>query len=77
MPTGAETCTFRTMLASKGAVYATTRAAGEQNHYHRGCDCKIASSFDGDDLVGATAPTSGAARLALRGYSEVEEKALD
>ena len=51
VPTGAETCTFCTMLASRGAVYATPRNAGEQNHYHRGCDCKIVPSFDGDDLV--------------------------
>ena len=50
VPTGAETCTFCTMLASRGAVYATARNAGEQNHYHRGCDCKIVPSF-GDDAV--------------------------
>lgn len=51
VPTGAETCTFCTMLASRGAVYATAKTAGEQNHFHRGCDCKIVPSFGDGDLV--------------------------
>ena len=46
--TGAETCAFCYMLASRGAVYHTRRTAGEQSHYHRGCDCKIVPGFEDD-----------------------------
>lgn len=44
--TGAETCSFCYMLSSRGAVYYSRHSAGEQNHYHRGCDCKIVPGFD-------------------------------
>ena len=46
--TGAETCAFCYMLASRGAVYHTRKTAGEQSHYHRGCDCKIVPGFEDD-----------------------------
>ena len=48
VPTGTETCTFCLMLASRGAVYRTRKTAGEWRHFHRGCDCKVAPSFEGD-----------------------------
>lgn len=48
IPTGFETCTFCLMLASRGAVYHTRKSAGEFKHFHRGCDCKVAPSFDPD-----------------------------
>ena len=48
VPTGAETCTFCLMLASRGAVYHTRKTAGEWRHFHRGCDCKVVPSFEGD-----------------------------
>lgn len=44
--TGAETCAFCYMLASRGAAYWTRKTAGEQNHYHRRCDCKIVPGFE-------------------------------
>lgn len=47
VPTGAETCGFCIMLASRGFVYSTAKAAGELNHYHRSCDCKVVAGFDG------------------------------
>ena len=48
VPTGFETCTFCLMLASRGAVYHTRKTAGEWKHFHRGCDCKVVPSFEGD-----------------------------
>ena len=48
VPTGFETCTFCLMLASRGAVYHTRKAAGEFKHFHRRCDCKIVPGFEDD-----------------------------
>lgn len=48
VPTGFETCTFCLMLASRGAVYHSRKTAGEWGHFHRGCDCKVVPSFEGD-----------------------------
>lgn len=49
--TGSETCAFCYMLASRGAVYHTREKAGEQNHYHRRCDCKIVPGFEDDKFA--------------------------
>ena len=48
VPTGAETCTFCLMLASRGAVYHTRKTAGEFRHFHRKCDCKVVMGFEDD-----------------------------
>lgn len=48
VPTGAETCTFCLMLASRGAVYHTRKRAGEFRHFHRRCDCKVVPGFEDD-----------------------------
>lgn len=48
VPTGFETCTFCLMLASRGAVYHSRKTAGEWGRFHRGCDCKVVPSFEGD-----------------------------
>ena len=48
VPTGAETCAFCIMLASRGAVYHSRKTAGEWRHFHRNCDCKVVPSFDPD-----------------------------
>ena len=48
VPTGTETCTFCLMLASRGAVYHSRKTAGEWGRFHRGCDCKVVPSFEGD-----------------------------
>ena len=48
MPTGFETYTFCLMIVSRGAVYHTRKSAGEWKHFHRGCDCKVASSCVGN-----------------------------
>ena len=48
VPTGSETCTFCVMLASRGAVYESRKTAGEYDHYHRRCDCKVVPGFEDD-----------------------------
>lgn len=52
VPTGAETCEFCTMLASRGFVYATGRSAGALEHYHPGCDCRVVPGFPGSEVEG-------------------------
>lgn len=51
VPSGGETCRFCIMLASRGFVYRTEEAAGEGNHYHANCDCRIVPGFDGETFV--------------------------
>lgn len=46
VPSGAETCTFCLMLASRGAVYHSRKTAGEFKHFHRNCDCKVVPGFE-------------------------------
>lgn len=50
VPTGAETCTFCMMLASRGARYHDRRTAGEFSHFHRRCDCKVVPGFADDPM---------------------------
>lgn len=52
VPTGAETCTFCLMLASRGFVYHTEDAAGAVDHYHAHCDCRVIPGWDGMDVDG-------------------------
>ena len=52
VPTGAETCTFCRMLASRGFVYKSDKSAGKFSHFHRGCDCRIVASTDSEGLEG-------------------------
>ena len=53
VPTGAETCTYCMMLASRGFVYRSAESAGHADH--RGCNCMIVpgrymlSEIDGID----------------------------
>lgn len=49
--TGRETCTFCIMLAGRGAVYHTRESAGEFNHFHRHCDCKVVPGFEDDPMA--------------------------
>ena len=48
IPSGLETCTWCMMLASRGAVYYTRATAGEWNHWHRHCACKVVPGFEAD-----------------------------
>ena len=49
--TGVETCSFCLMLASRGAVYCTRQTAGEFNHFHLHCDCKVVPGFEDDPMA--------------------------
>lgn len=50
VPTGATTCGFCLMLASRGPVYRSAETAGRATHYHDRCDCVPTQIWDGDDL---------------------------
>ena len=52
VPTGAETCQFCIMLASRGFVYHTEKAAGALDHWHANCDCRVVPGFDGMEVDG-------------------------
>ena len=82
VPTGIETCTFCLMLASRGAVYHTRKTAGEWRHFHRGCDCKVEPSFEGDsdaEVVQGVKPRELYERIVLMerqtGFSFADSKA--
>lgn len=40
VPTGAETCAWCRMMASRGAVYLSRKSAGGENNWHNDCDCQ-------------------------------------
>lgn len=48
VPTGAKTCAWCTMLASRGFVYLTSRTAQEPDHYHDGCNCQAVAEWEAD-----------------------------
>lgn len=52
IPSGGETCDFCIMLASRGFVYRSAASAGELNHYHANCRCRIVPGFDGAEVEG-------------------------
>lgn len=45
VPMGGETCSFCAMLASRGFDFKTAKSAGDGNHYHKGCRCKVIPGF--------------------------------
>lgn len=45
VPRGARTCAFCLVMASKGFVYTTAKAAGKLRKYHDDCDCQIVPGF--------------------------------
>lgn len=49
VPTGAETCTYCLMLASRGFAYTSEQSAGHADH--RGCDCLIVPGLAGSTTV--------------------------
>lgn len=77
VPSGAETCVFCLMLASRGAVYVSeVSAGGDWNHYHSHCDCRIVPVY------GASVEIEGFDSAALfQRYTKcrntVEQYALD
>ena len=53
VPTGAETCTFCLMLASRGWVYKSEELA---SHAHANCDCRIVPGFQGKTKIAGYDP---------------------
>ena len=51
VPTGAETCDFCLMLASRGFVYRSESTAAI-DHTHSRCDCRAVPGWDGDEVEG-------------------------
>ena len=51
VPTGAETCDFCLMLASRGFVYHSTSSAAV-DHTHDSCDCRVIQGYPGDEVEG-------------------------
>jgi hypothetical protein len=52
VPTGAKTCAFCLVQASRDAVYATARSAGSKEHgneFHGDCDCEIVRISSDED----------------------------
>lgn len=50
VPVGSRTCVFCRMLASRGAVYSSKKAAGYgMNKYHSNCDCKAVPVWSESD----------------------------
>lgn len=48
VPSGAVTCAFCSMLASRGFEYASAETAGALRKYHSDCDCEIVPEWDSD-----------------------------
>lgn len=46
VPTGAKTCAWCAMLASRGFVYHSEVTAGMKDHWHDDCDCQAVVEFD-------------------------------
>lgn len=56
VPSGSKTCEFCLMLASRGAVYANAKQAGETKRFHGHCDCQIIPMWDGDEYPAGYSP---------------------
>lgn len=46
VPTGAKTCAWCTLLASRGFVYLNRQTAGINDHYHDDCNCQAVAEWD-------------------------------
>lgn len=69
---GRNTCPFCLMLAGRGAVYHSRKTAGQFDHWHRHCTCKVVPCFSGNRyevLVEGHDPKKIEDRL-----SEIEER---
>lgn len=58
VPSGSETCAFCLMLASRGFVYRSAKSAGELDHYHAHCDCRVVAGWGSDPQVGGYDPSA-------------------
>lgn len=85
VPTGAETCDFCLMLASRGFVYHSASSAAV-DHVHENCDCRVTPGFPGDEVEGydtqeiygrwqAAMDAKARERAERKGTTESEERA--
>lgn len=85
VPTGAETCDFCLMLASRGFVYHSVSSAAV-DHTHFSCDCRVIQGYPGDEVEGydtqeiydrwqASMDAKARERAERKGTSESEEYA--
>lgn len=51
VPSGAKTCAFCNLMASRGFVYYTRETAGLNDEYHDDCDCQIVPEWDRDNAA--------------------------
>lgn len=58
VPTGATTCAFCMLVASRGAVYGSARSAGNDRKYHGDCDCQVVMVRDEADYPEGYDPRS-------------------
>lgn len=74
VPSGADTCEFCVMLASRGPVYRSEASAGESTRFHDGCDCTtlvvrvgepLPDGYDPDRYYDAYMQGSGTGRYSL------------
>ena len=85
VPTGAETCEFCLMLASRGFVYHSESTAS-MGHVHSDCDCRIVPGWEGMGVEGydtqaiydewqSAIDYRASERAERRGTTEAEERA--
>lgn len=72
VPMGVETCTYCTMLASRGFDYRSEESAGHASH--RGCDCLVVPGVQGRTVVGGYDPKALYARW--KAFEEVDALGL-
>lgn len=58
VPTGAKTCAFCSLLASRGFVYADKESAGQFDKYHHDCDCQAVADFSDDPRIEGYDPSN-------------------
>jgi hypothetical protein len=51
VPTGAKTCEFCLLLASRGFVYWSKETAGEFSRFHNHCDCLVVAGYAGETEI--------------------------
>ena len=51
VPSGAKTCAWCSLLASRGFVYHSRETAGDFDHFHDKCDCQIVSQWDESESI--------------------------
>lgn len=78
VPQGPTTCAFCLVMASKGAVYGSKRAAGgkdEGNDYHTKCNCEAEPVWSQEDLERLKQDSGYDADALYDSYSNARDKA--